>query len=242
MLKKFVGDLHIHTCLSPCGEREMIPEKIIEVAKSKGLNLIGISDHNSCENVAACLKVGERAGIKVLGGIEITTSEEVHILGCFDEILPLLKIQEIIYENLEGENEKEVFGEQLIVDEDNEIIGENNKLLIGATKIGINEVVNLIQNQGGLAIASHIDRPAFSILGQLGFIPENLKLDAVEVSPNYELRIRNYELQNLPIVSFSDAHRLEEIGSAKTTFILKEPTVKELKKALLNQDGRGVIV
>lgn len=243
MLKEYRGDLHIHSCLSPCGEKDMTPKNIIESAKNRGLNLIGISDHNSCENVSAVLKMGEKLGIKVLGGVEITTEEEVHILGFFDNISQVLKIQEIIYQNLDGENDKDLFGEQLIVNEDDKVVGENKKLLISATKLKLNSVINLIQSYGGISIASHIDRQTFSIISQLGFIPEDLKLDAVEVSPNYKPQTTapkgHPKLQNLPIVSFSDAHKLEDIGKCVTTFFVDDVTINELKGAL--NYGRFII-
>lgn len=243
MLRQFVGDLHIHTCLSPCGDKDMVPTRIIKEAINKGLNIIGITDHNSTENVLAVKNKGAKYGIEVFGGIEITSKEEVHILAFFDNESQLVKIQEIIYENLsDEENDEELFGEQLIIDDNDGIIGKNKRLLIGATELKIEKIVDVIHNLDGLAIASHIDREAFSIIGQLGFIPDGLKLDAVEVSPKFKLSTFNFQLSTLPVASFSDAHRLTDIGSAKTIFILQEPTVKELKKALLNQDGRGVII
>lgn len=242
MLKKFTGDLHIHTCLSPCGESEMIPTKIIEYAKNKGLDFIGISDHNSTENVFAVQKRGEEEKIKVFGGVEITSSEEVHILAFFDDSSSLQKMQEIIYENLDGVNNADVFGEQIIVDKNDEIIGINDKLLIGATRLSIQEIVDKIHQFNGLAIASHIDRPVFSIISQIGFIPDNLKLDAVEISPKSKLADYKLQIANLPIVSFSDAHRLEEIGKAKTTFLLNELTLKEIRNAILHKERRRVIV
>lgn len=240
MFKKFVGDLHIHTCLSPCGEEEMKATKIIEKAKEKGLDFIGISDHNSAENVEGVKKAAKRSGIKVLGGIEITSSEEVHILGFFEDETALLKMQKIVYENLEGENRSELFGEQLIINENDEIIGINNKLLIGATKLTLLEIVDKICQFNGLAIASHIDRPGFSIIGQLGFIPENLRLDAVEISS--KSNIQNFKISNLGVVCFSDAHRLEDIGRNSTTFLVKELTIPEIKKALKNLEKRSVII
>jgi predicted metal-dependent phosphoesterase TrpH len=117
MLKKIKADLHIHTCLSPCGDMDMTPAMIVEKARSKGLNVIGICDHNSSENVAAVKKAGEKYSLKVLGGMEITSKEEVHILALFDEDKKLSELQEIVYENLKGVNDEEFFGYQLIVDE-----------------------------------------------------------------------------------------------------------------------------
>lgn len=242
MLKKYKGDLHIHTCLSPCGEEEMKGREIIKKVKEKGIDFIGITDHNSAENVESIKKVGKRQGIEVVGGIEITSEEEVHILALFDNNSSLIKMQEIIHQNLEGENDSNLFGEQTITDENDENIGVNNKLLIGATKLKTEEIVDTVHNLGGLAIASHIDRPSFSIISQLGFIPENLALDAVEVSSKSKISNLKSQISTLPVVSFSDAHRIEEIGKNTTDFILEEISISEIKKALLQQEGREVIL
>ncbi|MFQ5867357.1 MAG: PHP domain-containing protein [bacterium] len=243
MLKEFKVDLHIHTCLSPCGDLKMLPTVIIKQAKKRNLNVIGICDHNSAENVEAVEKAGEREGLQVLGGLEITSREEVHILAFFNDI-NLQEIQNLIYENLSGENNQEAFGEQLVVDQYDKIIGYNKKLLIGATSLSVDEIVKLVHRLGGLAIASHIDKETFSIISQLGFIPEGLDLDALELSPNYELRTplrtRNYESYGFPLVTFSDAHYLEDIGRSVTCFVIEEATVDEIGKALLNRDGRMV--
>lgn len=244
MLKVLKGDLHIHTCLSPCGDKDMMPENIIKSAKNKGLDFIGICDHNSAENVLAVKSKGKKFGVDVLGGIEITSKEEVHILAFFDSDSSLLKIQKIVYENLNlQENDPALFGEQIIVDEDSQVIGTNKRLLIGATELKIEKIVDIIHDLDGLAIASHVDRPAFSIIGQLGFVPEELKLDALELSPLYTKENRKDLLlpPNSPRVFFSDAHRLEEIGNATTSFLLESASCGEIKKALLNQDERKVM-
>jgi hypothetical protein len=242
MLKVLKGDLHIHTCLSPCADKDMMPGKIVEKAIDKQLNIIGICDHNSWENVFAVKKRGIRSGIAVLGGIEITSSEEVHIIALFDEDSSLLKIGEIVYENLlPRENDETLFGEQLVCDEYDQVIKNNKRFLIGATNLKIEEIVDIIHRLHGLAIASHVDREAFSIIGQLGFIPEGLRLDAVELSPQHSLK-KNIPLpQNLAKVFFSDAHKTEEIGNAKTSFLLEKATVGEIRMALLNRDGRKVL-
>ena len=240
MLGRFRMDLHIHTCLSPCGDLEMMPSKIVKKAKSEGLDAIGICDHNSAENVVAVKKAGEKEDLAVIGGMEVTSREEVHILTLFDKDKDLLELQRIVYENLHGTNDEEIFGEQVIMDEEDEVLGTNNKLLIGATNLTIDEIVNTTHSLRGAVIASHIDRERFSVIGQLGFIPEELKLDSVEVSsktsPN-EFR----ETSCFPVVTFSDAHFIEDIGKSSTIFFVKEATVSEIKKALLNKDGRFVL-
>jgi PHP family Zn ribbon phosphoesterase len=244
MLKSFEADLHIHTCLSPCSDTTMSPKRIVEQAKLKGLNMIGICDHNSAENVAFAKKAGEKEGLAVIGGMEVTSQEEVHILALFDEDKDLFELADIIYQNLPGENDENFFGTQLVVNENDEIIDMNNRLLIGATVIPLHKLVDRIHSLRGLAIASHIDRTGFSIIGQLGFIPKGLELDALEVSPRLSLEKAQSEYgrtYNLPLVTFSDAHNLDDIGKSRTCLLLEEARVKEIQKALLCRDGRKLM-
>ena len=236
-------DLHIHTCLSPCAQSDMLPTTIIKQARDKNVDVVGICDHNSAENVLAVRKAGEKEGVQVLGGMEISSSEEVHILAFFDDDGALLEMQNIVYENLFGENDEKYFGEQLIVDEYDRTIGSTNKLLIGSTSLGIDRIVELVHSLGGLAVASHVDRDSFSIITQLGFIPKELPLDALELSWRCELsEVNNYESYGLPLVKSSDAHFLSDIGKAVTTFSLSVPSFSEVVMAFHNVEGRAVNV
>ena len=244
MLKKFKTDLHIHTCLSPCGDMDMMPTLIVEKARSKGLDVIGICDHNSSENVIAVKKAGEKNNLKVLGGMEVTSKEEVHILALFDEDKDLFKLQKIVYENLKGVNDEEHFGYQVVVNEQDKAIDLNKRLLIGATDLTVDKIVELIHSLNGLAIASHVDRERFSLIGQLGFVPEGLELDGLELSPRYAFGKKELDFpmaSGFPLVTFSDAHLPDDIGKTSTTFLLDDITVIELKKALMNKDGRSII-
>jgi len=182
--------------------------------------------------------------LKILGGMGVTSKEEVHILALFDEDKKLSELQEIVYEYLKGVNDEELFGYQLIVDEQNEIIDLNKKLLIGATDLTVDRIVELIHSLNGLAIASHIDRERFSLIGQLGFVPEGLELDGLELSPRYMSEKKKLDFpmaSGFPLVTFSDAHLLDDIGMTSTTFLLEDITVSELKKALKNKDGRSIL-
>ncbi|MCK4358116.1 MAG: PHP domain-containing protein [Candidatus Cloacimonetes bacterium] len=241
MINRFKFDLHIHTCLSPCGDLEMVPTKIIKRAKLKGLDVIGICDHNASENVKAVKKAGELENVKVLGGMEVTSKEEVHILTLFDEDEDLIGFQKIIYENLHGVNNDELFGYQLVVDENDEILDTNNRLLIGATELSVEEIVEKARSLNGLVIASHVDRERFSIIGQLGFIPEGLDLDGLELSARYVFGKKNLDFpmaSGFPLVTFSDAHYIDDIGKTSTTFFINDVKISEIKKALSGEDGR----
>ncbi len=243
MLNEHKADLHIHTCLSPCADLEMTPRKIATKAKEMQLQCIGITDHNSAENVLAVRKAAERLGIFVIGGMEITSREEVHILGFFDNDEKLFEFQDIIQRKLPGENDEEIFGFQLIMDEHDNIIGKTDKLLIGATELSVEEVVRLAHMLDGVAIAAHVDRERFSIIGQLGFIPEGLALDCIEVSPMMQLHSNRPNFagaERFPIITSSDAHSPDQIAQSYTTFMIEQANVDELLKAFRKKDGRFI--
>jgi PHP family Zn ribbon phosphoesterase len=242
-LRYFSADLHIHTCLSPCSDWEMSPKKIVAKSIEKQLDIIAICDHNSAENVQAVMHLGEKMGLCVLPGMEICSKEEVHILGLFNAAEQAQAMQEFVYAHLPGENKAEVFGYQVIIDEEDEIRGEVSRLLIGASRLSLQDIVAKVHKLGGLSIASHVDRPSFGIIGQLGFIPTDLSLDGLEVSyrlPLNEVRKKIPGIVNFPCISSSDAHFPEDIGKAKTIFALSAPTFDEIRMALKGKDGRRI--
>jgi len=245
MLKPYRADLHIHTCLSPCADSTMSPKRVIERAVEMEIDIIGICDHNSAENVRAAVAAAAGKNITVLPGMEITSAEEVHILGIFDEIAPVLILQETVFEHLApGDNNEEIFGEQIITNEFDEVEGYNPRLLLGATSLTLKEVVAEIHALGGMAIAAHIDREAFSILGQLGFIPESLDMDALEVSsvaPACAAEIFP-GVRNFPLITSSDAHEPDDIGSHVSRLLLEAPTFDEIRKAFDKRAGRAVLM
>lgn len=238
-------DLHVHSCLSPCGDSNMVPTQMVRRAQQENLDILGICDHNSSENVNAVKIAGKREGLSVIGGIEISSREEAHILAIFGDSELLMAMQNIIYENMSGENDDDAFGEQLVVDEYDEVIGSNQRLLIGATDLSVEEIVNTIHRLDGIAIASHIDKEVFSITSQLGFIPNSVAFDALELSPHYrqKLVLEQYEdkvsvTSGFPVVSFSDAHYLNDIGKSATYFSMENTSIEEIKKALFGIDKR----
>jgi len=231
------ADLHIHTCLSPCADRQMSPPAVVRWGLERGLHLIAVCDHNSAENVEASTRAAADTRLVVLGGMEISSREEVHVLGIFPDDLTLRSAQEAVYANLSGENDPEAFGEQLVMNEQGEVVRRNDRLLIGAIGLSLEEVVRTIHRLGGLAIAAHVDRPSFSVLSQLGFIPSGLGLDGAEVCSD--------DLPPLPeglaVIRSSDAHRPEEIGSRYTRFLVERPTASEIGMALWRVEGRRIV-
>ncbi|MBI5740962.1 MAG: PHP domain-containing protein [Nitrospirae bacterium] len=242
MLIRYKADLHIHTCLSPCAELEMTPSDIVGTALEKGINLIAITDHNSAENVPAARKASANTDVTVLAGMEISSAEEAHILALFNDVESVMKLQDIVYKNLlPGGNDEKLFGEQIVVNENNEVLGFNNRLLIGATTLPAQDIVDTIRSLGGLAVASHIDRETFGIISQLGFIPERLKFDALEISPNTGREQAEFifsEYKSFAWVTSSDAHVIKDIGRRTVNFFMKGPTIEEMALAFRNMEGR----
>lgn len=236
-MKFFNGDLHIHTCLSPCADLEMSPKNIIKKAKEKKIEIIAICDHNSTENSKPAMELGKENGILVLPGMEITTKEEVHILGIFENLEKALSFQSIIYENLPDLNEEKFIEEQPVVDSEENVLGFCKKSLFYAVNLKIEEILEKIHFFGGIAIASHIDREAFSIIGQLGFIPEGLQIDGLEIV--FDIK-KEYEIYNLPLIRSSDSHFLNEIGQRQTNFYIENLSFEEIFLAFKKKEGRFI--
>ena len=222
----------------------MYPRAVVEKARAEGLDIIAVTDHNSTENAAAVGAAAAGTGLVVLPGLELATEEEAHLLGLFDEGTDLGPLLAAVYAKLPSVPSKRSFVEdQVIVDAEDGVTGFNPHCLMGATTLTVYEAVDLIHGHGGLAVASHVDREAFSVISQLGFIPPDLRLDAIEVSPLLsfdEARAAFGTLSPLPLLRFSDAHRPEEIGRATMEFLLAGPRLEEIRMALAGRDGREV--
>ncbi len=211
-------DFHIHSALSPCGDEDMTPGNIVGMAYIAGLDVIAVSDHNTVGNVRAAMKVGESLGIKVLAGMEIETAEEVHVLTVFPDIESAERVAKVVYESLPPiDNKPEIFGRQLYMNENDEIVGEEKRLLISPTTLSIEKVFELVKEAGGLAVPAHIDRHSYSVLTNLGFIPEELEAKWVEMSntvadPQDFIASRK-DLQGFFVMQNSDAHYLKDIAN-----------------------------
>jgi PHP family Zn ribbon phosphoesterase len=244
-LRFFVADLHIHTVLSACAEVEMLPELIIKRAQELGLGIIAVTDHNSAENVAAVLGAAEGTGIAVLPGMEVQTREEVHLVCLFDSLEQVERWQEEVYAHLpRRKNKEDVFGVQIVLDAEGNPAGRNSRLLLTSTSFSVEEVVRRVGELEGLCIPAHVDRPAYSIIANLGFIPPDLGLVGAEIShllgPR-EARERFPQLNQFSLVASGDAHRLDEM-SRRTTLKMAQATVAELALTLAGEGGREIWV
>ncbi len=237
-------DTHIHTCLSPCAELDMHPAALAYAAVEAGLNAIAVCDHNSAENAGAVQRAGNAVGLSVIPGMEITSAEEVHILGLLPNLEAALALQSKVYRSLPGHQDEDAFGMQVVANEYAEVLGFNDRLLSGATTMNVTEVVAAIHDFDGLAVASHVDREGFGIIGQLGFIPPDLNLDAIEVSqrtPLPQARLSFAPAGKRSILCASDAHEPKDIARAATYAIMEKATLDELRKALAGKDGRAIL-
>ncbi len=244
MIRNHRADLHVHTCLSPCADLAMTPRTITAIAAERGLDIVGICDHNAAQNAPAVMRAAADGPVTVIPGIEVTTREEVHILGLFETAEAALDMQSFVQAHLEGENDDEVFGPQVISDENDEVVALCPHLLIGATDLSLATVVEAIHERGGCAIAAHVDRERFSLVGQLGFVPPDLDVDGLEHSTrtSHDEAVGQFGANGRwEMVCNSDAHRTDEIGAGATVFALEAPTVGEIRQALRRQNGRAVV-
>ena len=246
MLSVYNADFHIHSCLSPCGDLDMSPQRIVTKALERDLNLIAITDHNSSENAIATSKAADKTSLTVFFGMEVASEEEAHLIALFDKFCFLQVFQQFVYDNLISFGiDQRTIQDQIIVNENDEIEGFNDHLLLGATSLNFKQLVDEVHRLNGLAIASHVDRESFSIVTQLGFIPEDLELDALEISSFTSLDEAMQlmpDAARFPLVKFSDAHYLKDIGRQKTDFLIQKPSISEIKMALKNMNGRRVMV
>lgn len=243
-MKTCVADLHVHTALSPCADDAMTPPAIVERALAEGLAMIAVCDHNSARNVAAVQAcAGER--LAVLAGMEVTTSEECHVLGYFPttaaaqaagaEVAATLPAADGGYEQF--------FGRQQVLSADGDETAREPAALAMATPLDVSAAVALVHRHGGLAAAAHIDRPHFGVLGQLGFFPAEAGFDAAELSRHvtaHDPRLAGYESYGLALLQASDAHYLADVGAARTELRVAAPTFTEFALALRGADGRSV--
>lgn len=214
-MNSYAYDLHIHTALSPCGDEDMTPNNIANMAYLKGLDIIAVTDHNSCENAAAVKKCGEKVGITVIPGMEIETCEEVHMVCLFETLESAYELEKIVSHHLPHiKNKEEIFGRQLVMDENDEIVKIKENLLITATSLSVYEVFDAVKGLDGIVFPAHIDKQSYSIISNLGFIPPELDFKCVEIkdkSKKYEL-VKTHKLDNVKILHNSDAHYLENIS------------------------------
>lgn len=215
-------DLHLHSCLSPCGDNEMTPNNLVNMALLNGLELIALTDHNSCGNVRAAAQVARRVGLAFLPGMELCTSEEIHVICLFPDCDRAEDFSRHVHTALPPiQNRPKIFGEQLLLDEEDRPTGTEELLLINATTLSLEEIPTLVSRWDGVAFPAHIDKEANSLLSILGAFPETPPFDWFEVANLDRFSKRG----DAPAISTgrrmlqnSDAHYLWDIHEG--TFLL----------------------
>jgi len=227
-------DLHIHTCLSPCGDDEMTPINIANMACLKGLRLIAVTDHNSARNVAAVIEAAADLPLTVIPGLELNTSEEIHIVCLFPDAASAEKAGEFVEDSLPPVlNKPEVFGSQFIMDKSENIVGEVPQLLITASTISVDDVGDFIAGYGGICFPAHIDRSSNSIIEVFGAVPDYLGFMAVEVSdPDAFLSSTSGRdiCNRYRVLTNSDAHYLQNIAETERFLELPGTGFDDLKR------------
>ena len=227
-------DLHIHSCLSPCGDDEMTPNNITGMAHLAGLEVIAVTDHNAAANLPAVKKCADRFGIMMIPGLEMCTAEDIHLLCYFETVEKCLEFEKIVLDSLPPiNNRKDIYGNQLIRNEDEAITGEDEKLLIRGSSYSLWEAVQLCHDMGGVAVYAHIDKNSYSVLSVLGALPPEINIDGVEIydlASRPKLIARGIITDETPYMSNSDAHYLEYIGEREEHLSKDHPLWEMVKK------------
>lgn len=243
-MKRYRVDLHLHTCLSPCGSLEMSPATIVETALRKELHAIAVTDHNTARQCEPIRSLGQDAGLAVFRGVEVTTAEEAHCVALFDTPAALQSFQHYLDAHLPHiPNCPEKFGDQVWVSPSGEIEGEEPWWLPSALDVHVEEVGRTVAGLNGLFVAAHVERPSYSLISQLGFIEPGLPLDAVEFNNRRrfdELLARQPSVASFAAYSASDAHHPDQIGTAFSWLYVESLTFEELRLAMHREGGRYI--
>lgn len=236
---KLSYDLHIHSCLSPCGDEDMLPSNIVGMAALKELNIIAVTDHNSCGNCPTVMKLAEAYGVTAIPGMELTTEEEVHVLCLFPELDNAMEFDKYVHGcMMPFPNNEEVFGRQLFVDENDNILAKEPYLLINATSIDFDSVYGIVTKYGGIMIPAHVDKSSTSLISNLGFIPPDSRFTCAELKHtgfmDKTLDTHPY-LKQCNIIHDSDAHYLEHINEPEFFIEAESKDIKDILKALVKR-------
>lgn len=243
-MNRYYYDLHVHSCLSPCGDDDMTPNNIAGMAAIKGLQIVALTDHNTTKNCRAFYAAARKNGIIPIAGMEMTTAEDVHLV-CLFPTLEAAEAFDAAYQQYRVlyKNRPEIFGEQPILDENDEKIGEEKNLLLNASTLSIDDAYALLAEYGAVVFPAHIDRDENGIIAALGWLPETPHFACVEFrdNANVENYTKMYNLDGKLILTDSDAHYLWDINEADNYLELEdEPYSSALVRESLFRLLRGV--
>jgi len=235
-MNRYYYDLHIHSCLSPCGDNDSTPDSIVGMGELNGLDIMALTDHNSCKNCPAFFKAAERHSVTAVAGMELTTAEDIHVVCLFEALEGAMDFDSQVKRcRILIPNKSEVFGDQLIMDDEDNIIGSEENLLINATTISLEQVPALCAAHGGICYPAHIDRESNGVIAVLGTFPIEPRFSFAELH-NRALMGEFIESTGLNEKSFivsSDAHYLWDIKEKTDYFTLDaDKDSVEIRKSL----------
>ncbi len=240
-LKTYTADLHLHTTLSPCADRQMVPELVFAHAKRVGVDVLAITDHNSTRNLPAFLR-NCPPGLWVIPGMEVQTKEEIHLVCLFPELEAAMEWGRTVRALLVPvENSKTYFGLQIILDESGKPCGEEELMLLNSIALSLAETVGQVRGLGGVIYPAHIDRPAFSICSQIGFLPPDPVFNVLEISPRAPLAKMRQQYPDHNLIRASDAHYLTQIGGKPSLLKMAGLHWEEFLLALKQEEQRKVM-
>lgn len=234
---KYSYDLHVHSCLSPCADNDNTPNNIAGMAHLSGIKIVALTDHNSAKNCPAFFKAAERYGIVPIAGMELTTSEDIHVVCLFEKLDDAMRFDEFIgTKRILIKNRTDIFGEQLMLDENDEVIGSEEHLLPNATLISLDEAPEIVKDFGGICFPAHIDRDANGIVAILGTVPSSPDFRCVEIHDADKISEykEKYGLSDKLFIVSSDSHYLTDIDETNNFFELNtdSDSPDEIRKAM----------
>ena len=224
-MNRYYYDLHLHSCLSPCGDDDNTPNNIAGMASLCGLNIIALTDHNTCKNCPAFFEAAKRYGIIPIAGMELTTAEDIHVVCLFEELENAMAFdREIDKRRMKIENRADIFGNQYILDGEDNRIGEDKYLLPNATSVSLEEAFELVQSFGGISYPAHIDRQSNGIISVLGTFPEAPAFNIIEINQKEKVEeyVKKYSLEGKRVIISSDAHYLTDMRDKENFFELDD--------------------
>ncbi len=243
-MRWFKADLHVHSVLSPCAGLEMSPRAVMQAAQSQGIDIIAITDHNSCANSKVYAEAAKESGLAYIFGIEVQTAEEIHTVALFETAEQACSFSSKLYESLLPlDNDPEFFGDQVVIDAEENIKRFEKKALVNSSVWNLETTLDKISENGGFYFPAHVDVESYSLLGQLGFVPTAAKIDALGITAKCDVEAflqANPDLKQYALIRNSDAHYLADIASGYSEFYLQEPTLTEIIMACRKQAGRKI--
>ena len=222
-MTRFYYDLHTHSSLSPCADEDNTPNNLLGMAQLSEIDILALTDHNSTKNCPAFFAAAERYGVIPVAGMELTTSEDIHVVCIFETLSDAMAFGELVgSRRVLIKNRPEIFGEQEILDRDDNVVGKEEHLLPNATTISIEDAPSLVKSFGGVCYPAHIDRPSNGIIAILGTLPPTPDFTSVELrdKEHIEEYSEKYNLSGKRIIVSSDAHTLTSIRDKENFFEL----------------------